>query len=204
MKQPMPDSLSGMKPPAGAQTTAGKVAGPAAGGAMPTERTEPPTPQEQAAYDAIVKQAARVVHDEKYSDTLAAAVMQAPDKARAMGQAVATVMTRVLTEAKKQGAPVPLDVIIPATEEVYQLVAEIGDRIGALPPDDEQAMTRGWLEAADATRVALVEAGVITQQEAAADIPEMQAMDGGGGAPAAAPAPAAGAGGFGAMKGAAR
>lgn len=175
---PMPDSMSGMKPRAGAATPAAAYAG---GDAAPqaAREGEPASPQEQAAYESVVNNAARVIHDEKFSDTMAQQMKGAEDPASVMGQAVATVMMRVLGEAQKQRAQVPPEVIIPATQEAYELVFEIADRIGAA--SGEGVMERGWLEAVDATRVALVSAGIVSQEQAQADMGEMQAMDGGAG-----------------------
>lgn len=189
---PLPADMSGLgaRAPAAKQTRADEFAASQGGFSGAQEAA---SPEEQAAYEALVKNAGKVIYDAKFSRTLAQSLKGSQDAPRAMGQAVATVMARVMGEAKKQGAAIPPEAVLPAVGEAYELVAEIAERIGV--PMEDAAFDQGWMHAVDATRVTLSEMGMLPPEALQQDVADMQAEDRGG-APGPQPTPAPARGGF--------
>lgn len=172
MEKPMaiPENMSGLKPSdkaMGAQTTADQMT--FLGGAG-----EPATPEEQKAYEALVAGAVQVISKEGLDQQFAQQIVDAPDKAEAMGFITGIVFQRAMEAAGN----VPDEAIFPAVTEIYSNVVEMAEDAGQAP--DQDTINGGFYHALDRVRLAMQEMGRITPEQAAAELEELKAMEASG------------------------
>lgn len=173
--QPMqiPDNMSGLSPsPAamGAQTTADQFLWPTA--------DEEPTPEEQAAYDMLVGLSLRAMSKEGVDTQLAETIRGASDLSEGLGLVAGEVFGRALGAMRKQGQQIPEDAILRAMMEVYSNVVEMAEDAGTTP--DQDATNIGFSHAMDILRQRMTQMGLLTPEQARADLEEMKAMEASG------------------------
>lgn len=176
--QQMPPNMAGFDVPAsaqGPQTTADQMARDSGG--YEAAGQEPASPEEQAAYDALVKAALRAVHSEGLSDQIAESILNSQAPADALGSAVGTLMGRVIDAAVKKGIPIVPEAVLPAATEVFENVVEIAEAVGVGAMADPKVLDRAYFIALDELRQRLVEIGVLTPEQAAAEMADLQALD---------------------------
>lgn len=171
-KPPMqiPENMSGLQPSdkaMGAQTTADQMT--FLGGAG-----EPATPEEQQAYEALVGGAMQIINKEGLDQKFAQQIVDAPDKAEAMGFITGLVFQRAMQAA----GDVPDEAIFPGVTEIYSRVVEVAEDAGV--PPDQDTINNGFYHALDRVRLAMQEMGRITPEQAAAELEELKAMEASG------------------------
>ncbi len=144
---------------------------------------EAPTPEEQAMYDQVVNNAYELIDGDTEEgkgsarlNQLMARIKKAvdvKDQVEGLSAAVVNVMVPVITSAKQNGMDIPLDVMLPAGQEVLERLAEDAEKLGIhkfTPEEREAAMYR----ATDTAREMLQKAGVIDQEAAKMDLSRIQ------------------------------
>ena len=161
---------------AGGQQTAttpprgmGQAAAPQAPG---MERT-PATPEQQAVYNRFVGMCLMMLWNEQFMAKATKMIKQHPDETDAMASIGAAVVQRVYMAADEQGQPVPLEVLLHGGLEVMQEVARFAEASGVQGIDENEIETAFYM-AADKVREALVQAGMVNQDEMAAEFEQVR------------------------------
>ena len=96
-------------------------------------QTNAADPQSQTAYDQVVSAAMKVLYDDKMTEQIVAMLKAGADKPEAI---LAQVVVMIVTELdRKANGQIPKNVIVPASEEIIALVAELAEKSGAFTAD---------------------------------------------------------------------
>lgn len=103
-----------------------------------TEEGEPATPEEQEAYDAAINMASELVHvNDESSEQIMSMLEEGEDPVPAVVNVVEFIMQKI--EEAFQGN-LPETVIIPAADEITDMVMDLGEEAGAFDLADDQIM----------------------------------------------------------------
>ena len=175
----MPENVSGLRARQGAADSTAAARAPGGAGPEPVSslRAEQASPQEQQMYERVVKGATRLLYDKKRMDQTIDA-LNTSDPREGVATVTAALIGKVIQAAAKAGDRIPFDVVLHASAEVFDAVAEMAQEAGVHDFDKDQQMTAGaFVRAFDKIRVQMQEAGLIDKDEAAAMLQEAQAMD---------------------------
>lgn len=200
--QQIPANISGLAPSpnaTAAQTTADEMT-------SWMQTGEAASPEEQAAYDAIVSYGLRLISNPKADVQMVEQIRSAANPAEGMGFVSGLAFRRALTEARKQGGVIPEEAVLPAATEIYENVVDMAQTAGVKEASDQQTIDNGYFHALDQARLTLEEMGMITPEKAAEELAELKALQANGGLPqigapqgGEAPSAPVGGSGFGAM-----
>ena len=127
------------------------------------------SPEEQAVYDRFMNEAYKMVYGKDRWPTVLRQISSAPDKPDALATMVSMVALRIATAAKKAQSPISGDVLLAGASELMETMAEDFEKFGAATfstADLETALYRGM----DKFREAAQQSGLLTMEDADADV----------------------------------
>lgn len=170
---PMPDSVSGMTRDARPPESSGAAMNAALSKptAPPDDDSQPASPEEQRIYEKFVMKSAEVMRGDPKK--MAEIIEEAGDPAVGASRVAGAAAQRVLAAAAKADQEIPTDVVIHATEELFNLAADIAARAGLGDLDDDQH-ARGMFLAFDEMRMAMDSVGMLDREAAAEELEQVK------------------------------
>lgn len=157
---PMPGSLgSGQGAPAPEPTNPSVPGGPGSLSLMsepPPQPQEPVegepnvSPEEQAMYEAVVQNAAKLIYSDAGMKEVFGILKGADDHAQAIGQFTALVGDQIYQQAMKSNRRIPEDVLVHAATEIIDTLFDFGMRAGVIKDvsDDDRLRANAYAQQA--------------------------------------------------------
>lgn len=105
------------------------------------EGEEMASPEEQAQYDAFVKNGMKLLYSEKATDSVLGAIEGAGDPVEGIANALAMVMMRLEDSAGEAGQEIGGDVKLNAAGEIFEQLVELAEAAGIHEYSDEDMET---------------------------------------------------------------
>lgn len=97
---------------------------------IPREEASNVSPEEQSLYSSIVSNAMKIIYGEKMAN-IVTMLKNAPNPSEGVAQATNMIGDILYAAAQKQGQDLPDDVLNAASEEINDLLFELGEKSGA-------------------------------------------------------------------------
>lgn len=147
-------------------------------GEMPEFEGEEATPEEQAMYDQVVKNAMRVISPD--GDTIAPEIEESLSASENpvlnLAMTTVSIVSGLVASATKAGQKIPGDILMPAGAEVLELLVEEAEAL-KLHDYSEEDMERAWYLAVDMYREQAKAAGTLDEEALKADFTELERAD---------------------------
>lgn len=145
---------------------------------MPEFEGEEATPEEQAMYDQVVKNAMRVISPD--GDTIAPEIKESLSASENpvlnLAMTTVSIVSGLVTSAMQAGQKIPGDILMPAGAEVLELLVEEAEAL-KLHDYSEEDMERAWYLAVDMYREQAKAAGTLDEEALKADFTELERAD---------------------------
>lgn len=133
------------------------------------------TPEEQAMYDQIVKNAMRVISPD--GDTVAPELQESlsasDNPVLNLAMTTVSVVSGLVSSAQQAGQKIPGDILLPAGAEILELLVEEAEAL-KLHDYSEEDMERAWYLAVDMYREQAKAAGTLDEEALKADFAELE------------------------------
>lgn len=138
---------------------------------MEREDGEPASPEEQAIYDRVVKNALELIYPAN-EEGVAQSVMQSlsgsDNPVVNLAMTTASLVNGLVMSAQKAGQKIPGDVLLAAGAEVLEVLVEVAEA-ARIHEFSEEDMERGWYLAVDMYREQAKAAGTLDEEALKAD-----------------------------------